>query len=74
VWYNGPKEFRKRAEFYERKLDRILAWFDNRVTNAVAESINSMIQKTKAAACGYSNLQNFISMCIFRFGRLSIRF
>lgn len=74
VWYNGPKEFRKRAEFFRSKLKNILSWFDEKVSNAVAESMNSMIQKTKAAACGYTNLGNFISMCFFRFGRLTIRF
>lgn len=78
-WYGwvmscNVKEFRKRAEFFEGKLNRILSWFDHRVSNSVAECVNSMIQKTKAAACGYSNMQNFIHMCMFRFGRLCIRF
>jgi len=74
VFECGPPEFRKRAKLYREKLDKILSWFDCPVSNAVAESVNSMIQKTKAAACGYTNLGNFISMCLFRFGRLSIRF
>lgn len=74
VWSCSIKEFRKRAEIFKGKLDRILSWFDNKVSNSVAECMNSMIQKTKAAACGYSNMGNFINMCMFRFGRLTIRF
>lgn len=78
-WYawvtvQGCDEMVKRAERFKEKIDRILAWFDHRVNNGVAEGINSKIQKTKDAAYGYPNLDHFASMCMFRFGNLVIAF
>lgn len=74
VMIQGCQEMRERAERFKLKIDRILAWFDHRVNNGVAEGINSKIQKTKDAAYGYPNLDHFASMCMFRFGNLVIAF
>lgn len=78
-WYawvtvQGCDEMVKRAERFKQKIDRILAWFDHKVNNGVAEGINSKIQKTKDAAYRYPNLDHFASMCMFRFGNLVIAF
>ena len=78
-WYSwvmlyGCREMRERASKFMRKIDRILAWFDHRVNNGTAEGINSKIQKTKSAAYGYPNLDNFASMCMYRFGNLVVAF
>ena len=78
-WYSwvmlyGCREMRERASKFMRKIDRILAWFDHRVNNGTAEGINSKIQKTKNAAYGYPNLDNFASMCMYRFGNLVVAF
>lgn len=74
VRVQGCPEMVKRAEIFLSKANRILAWFDHRVNNGVAEGINSKIQKTKSAAYGYSNVVNFSTMCMFRFGNLVIAF
>ena len=78
-WYawvavQGCEEMVERAKRFKLKIGRILAWFDHRVNNGVAEGINSKIQKTKDAAYGYPNLNHFASMCMFRFGNLVIAF
>jgi len=77
-WYawvmtEGCIEMKERARKFMAKVKRIMAWFDHRVNNGTAEGINSMIKKTKSQACGYSNLRNFISMCLFRHGKLTVR-
>jgi transposase len=46
----------------------------HRVNNGTAEGINSKIQKTKSVAYGYPNLDNFASMCMYRFGNLVVAF
>jgi len=73
-WVNecGCKEMKERARKFAEKLDRILAWFDHRVNNGTAEAINSKIKKTKAQACGYSDLRNFNAICMFRHGNLTV--
>jgi len=73
VMLEGCEVMKARADKFMRKIERILAWFDHRVNNGVAESINSRIKKTVAQACGYRSLRNFISICLFRHGRLTIR-
>jgi transposase len=70
----GCREMRERARKFLLKIDRIPAWFDHRVSNGYAEAMNALIQKTKAAAFGYVNVTNFTSMCIYRFGKLTISF
>lgn len=70
----GCPEMVKRAEIFLLKANRILAWFDHRVNNGVAEGINSKIQKTKSAAYGYSNIVNFSAMCLYRYGDLVVAF
>lgn len=70
----GCEPMAERAEKFAMKKNRILAWFDHRINNGVAEGINSKIQKTKAAAYGYPNLDHFAAMCMYRFGNLVIAF
>lgn len=69
----GCEEMKERCRKFKKKIDRILAWFDHKVSNGVAEGINAMIKKTNAEAFGYWNLTNFISMCLFRHGELVLR-
>ncbi len=70
----GCRELKIRAKKLEEKLDKILAYYDFRCTNAYAEGLNSKIQKTKADGCGFTNLDNFINFCYFRYGNLQIEF
>lgn len=78
IWYkdvmlHGTEEMKKKAELFELKIDRIMCWFKHKITNGYAEGLNSMIQKTKNAAFGFRNVQNFIDLLYFRYGRLPVR-
>lgn len=52
----------------------ILNYFDSRITNAVLEGINSIIQGARARAKGYRNVQNFITMIYLLAGKLTYDF
>ncbi len=76
-WYDwviedGCREMRIRAKKLHEKIGKIVSWYDHPVTNAFAEGLNSKIQKVKADGCGFTNVENFIDLCYFRFGNLDI--
>lgn len=54
--------FKKMARTIARKANGILNYFENRLTNAVLEGTNSMIQYIKTRARGYKNTENFKAM------------
>src|SRR5659263_785088 len=63
-----------KTRYYIRKTLRnnwagILNYFDSRLTNAVLEGINSIVQAVRARARGYRNVQNFINMIYLLAGR-----
>jgi len=74
VMTEGCRELKIRVKKLEEKLDKILAYYDHKYTNAFAEGLNSRIQKTKADGCGFTNLDNFINFCYFRYSNLRIDF
>jgi transposase len=47
------------AKKLKRHLDNILTYLRHRITNAVAEGINSKIQQVKSAARGFRNFENY---------------
>jgi transposase len=47
------------------KWQRFISWFDGRLTTAINEGINSLIQAVRSRARGYRNTNNFIDMCYF---------
>ena len=47
-----------------------MLWYDNKITNALAEGVNSLIQTTKRIARGYRNVENFIRMCFLKNGHI----
>jgi len=51
---------------------RILAYFHNRLTNAVAEGINSMIQAAKRKARGFRTFDGFACMIYLIAGKLKL--
>jgi len=76
-WYarvkaKGDDEMKKRAEIFKAKADRIFAWIDHRISNSVAEGVNSRIRKVIGQSYGFRNIDNFISMCMFKLGELTI--
>ncbi len=63
----------KVAQMLKRHLDRILTWFEHRISNAVAEGFNSRIQSLKAAARGFRNFANDRTRILFFCGRLQMK-
>lgn len=74
VMSDGPKEFRKKAEMFLGKIDRIVAWTRFPVSNSVCEGINKNIQDIRRSACGYRNHDNFYDMIFLRMGDLQLTF
>lgn len=52
--------------------DKILAYFQNRVTNAICEGINSMIQAAKRKARGYQTFDGYACMIYLIAGKLNL--
>lgn len=52
--------------------EKILAYFYHRITNAVCEGINSMIQAAKRKARGFNTYEGFASMIYLVAGKLQL--
>ena len=55
-----------------RHKDKILAYFSRRITNAICEGLNSMIQAAKRKARGFSTFKGFASMIYLIAGKLEL--
>jgi transposase len=60
------------AHMIERHLDGVLNYFAYRVTNAVAEGLNSKIQTIKKMAYGFRNREHFKTAIFFHCGGLQL--
>ncbi len=60
------------AKLLKRHLDNILTYLKYRITNAVAEGLNSKIQQVKSAARGFRNFENFRIAILFFCGKLDM--
>lgn len=60
------------AKTIRRHQEGILSWFETNVTNALMESMNSLIQAAKRRAKGYRNVDNFITIIYLLLGRLKL--
>ena len=63
---------KKVADTLRKHKKAILGYFFARVTNAVAEGINSMIQSAKRRARGYRTLESYKCMIYLVAGKLSL--
>jgi transposase len=61
---------KKSAETLMRRKIKIIAYFKNRLTNAICEGINSMIQAAKRKARGFHAFEGFSSMIYLTAGKL----
>jgi transposase len=61
------------ARTIERHYTNISHFFQHRITNAVAEGLNSKIQLIKAGARGFRNFANFRIAILFHCGGLKLR-
>ena len=60
------------AKLIARHLPNVLTYFTHRVTNAVAEGLNSKIATVQKRACGYRNSDHFKIAVYFHCGGLSL--
>ena len=62
----------KVAQLIERHLSNVLTYFTHRVSNAVAEGLNSKIATVQKRACGYRNPDHFKIAVYFHCGGLNL--
>lgn len=60
------------AKLIARHLPNVLTYFKHRITNAVAEGLNSKIATVQKKACGYRNPNNFKIAVYFHCGGLNL--
>src|SRR5208282_4948443 len=60
------------AKMIARHLPNVLTYFTHRITNAVAEGLNSKIATVQKRACGYRNPDHFKIAVYFHCGGLSL--
>ena len=63
---------RRVAHMFRNHLENILSFCRHRVTNAVAEGLNSKIMAIKRRACGYRNKEHFKTAIYFFCGGLDL--
>ena len=76
-WYenviqSGLKPLIKVAKMFHKYLSHIVSFFTHRITNAVAEGINSKIPQIKSAARGFRNFPNYRMAILFHGGGLDL--
>ena len=60
------------ARLIARHLPNVLTYFKHRITNAVAEGLNSKIATIQKRACGFRNRDHFKIAIYFHFGGLDL--
>jgi transposase len=76
-WYAWASRCRlapmvKVAKMIKRHFERIVTWFEHRISNASAEGFNSLIQSLKSAARGFRNFANYRTRILFFCGQLKL--
>jgi len=62
----------KAAATLKRHLDNIVTYARHRITNALGESLNAKIEKTKRLACGFRNRAHYRTAIYFHCGGLDL--
>jgi len=57
----------------EENLDNILNYFDNRLTNAILEGTNNIIQNIKGNARGFRNIEYFKAIIYLHRGDFEVK-
>lgn len=66
------KPMKEAAKTLMRHKDKILSYFKNRLTNAICEGINSMIQAAKRKARGFHTFEGYSSIIYLVAGKLDL--
>lgn len=68
----GNAALQKVATMFERHWSGLVAYIEHRVTNAMAESLNTQIQLLKAKARGFREASGFRRAILFHMGQLDL--
>ena len=76
-WYSWAirsrlEPIKAKARMIKSHLDNILTYFKHRISNAVAEGLNSKIQTVKSNARGYRSFEGFRNSILFYCGGLEM--
>ena len=76
-WYSWAirsrlEPIKRVARMIRDHWDNIRTYFEHRITNAGAESVNALIQKVKRMAHGFRNQNNFRTAILFHLGGLDL--
>ena len=63
---------KKAAKTLKVHLDNIVTYARHRITNALAEGINTKIEKIKRMACGFRNRSHYRTAIYFHCGGLDL--
>lgn len=66
------KPMKKAAKTLKDHFENIVTYVQHRLTNAVAEGLNSKIEKMKRLACGFRNRAHYRTMIYFHCGGLDM--
>jgi len=77
-WYGWAirsrlKPMKQVAKMLKTRLPNLLSWFRHRITNALSEGFNSVIQTLKANARGFRNFANYRTRILFFCGKLHLK-
>jgi len=73
VWDGGPElePLKSFADTIVDNWDRVLRWFDTRISNGILEAINGLVQAAKRRARGYRSDRHYIAMIYMTAGKLN---
>lgn len=76
-WYrwaraSGLTDVKRVADMIRQRIHRVVRFCSQRLTNAVAEGLNSKIMTIKRRACGYRNVDHFKTAIFFYCGGLDL--
>jgi len=72
IMHSNVYEMKRIAKMLRKHEDEILNYFDNRMTNAVLEGLNSIIALVKRRARGFRNMEYFKTMIYLSCGKLQL--
>lgn len=76
-WFGWAKHSRltpvkKVADMIKERIDNVVSYCRHRITNGVAEGLNSKIMTIKRKCCGFANIDNFKTAIYFHCGGLNL--
>jgi len=69
---SGVKAIEDVAETFFKMRNKILSWFDHRISNGILEGLNSVLQSAKNRARGYANPKHMILISYLIHGKLDL--